>query len=611
MDDFDLETLAYAILPGSVEMEIEDQSGGLHTRSLTGFDSTKPVYRLGPATITLENSQADAFGGCQSWVTVNARIKQLDFIINWNDGTLPASPDVYFRSVRLNVPPGWTWTSFLPDPAVGSGYLVKPDNHVLPQRMERSFRVIVHPIGTAPDLDYRGWGTTSWAAGGYFCQSIPLPDLSFANVDLSVQKDDDYDRLLKNLPTIPGDTPVNFLWPARGVKYGGMTGGIDVLQFEGIVPAVTAQTDGILSLYVEQLRYGARQMGCIYESDGSPIAIEAYANPDGSLPWSMFNNVFLGNPPKDMPFGFSQTGPGVGFSGYDPLDYQPIDDQHLIRRSKANKALAWLDNDPLARLYIDMDATLKRMSYYEGTGGRIQIPPSRGQGVTWGRAEAWAADVLATSYALGDDAWRARHLAWFTQFALSLNQAEMTSGLFSALTSGKVATALPYGHHLNQPCPWGIHTLQPTSNTEVADFLAHRGNEQTFLILALRGIKETVGIDTGDLIRKAGEGLWNLAWKPGTDGVLDRYPVGFVNGQPFTTSSQIPAGLTATVPKDSYHVGTALYNALVEGGALLPALYAYTSSSDLLSALAALENRGVSYVENYAPLLAVLQQIAP
>ena len=130
-------------------------------------------------------------------------------------------------------------------------------------------------------------------------------------------------------------------------------------------------------------------------------------------------------------------------------------------------------------------------------------------------------------------------------------------------------------------------------------------------VSSLRAIKQTVGIDTGVLMREAGEGLWNLAWKPGTDGILDRYPVGPIGSQPYTSMSQIPAGLTNTIPKDSFHVGTALYSALLEGGALLPALYAYSSSPDLPGALAFLENRGVAYIENYAPLLALLQQIVP
>lgn len=50
---------------------------------------------------------------------------------------------------------------------------------------------------------------------------------------------------------------------------------------------------------------------------------------------------------------------------------------------------------------------------------------------------------------------------------------------------------------------------------------------------------------------------------------------------------------------------------LVEGGALLPALYAYTGTSDLQAAHASMTARGTSYIENWAPLLALLQQIVP
>ena len=50
---------------------------------------------------------------------------------------------------------------------------------------------------------------------------------------------------------------------------------------------------------------------------------------------------------------------------------------------------------------------------------------------------------------------------------------------------------------------------------------------------------------------------------------------------------------------------------MIEGGALLAALYAYTYSDDLLEALDNMQGRGASNVENYAPLLAMLQQLLP
>lgn len=610
VSEFDEQALVVALTPGAVRLDIEDQSGGHHYRSLTGFDSRYDPYRLGPATVTLETTSQDAFGGVQSWCTINARLRQLHLIVNWNDGTLPARPDVYFRSLRLLVPSGWTWTSFLPDPAVGNGYLVRPDNHVIPQRMERSFRVVVHPVGTTPDLSYRGWGVASWKDGGYLAESVPVPDLSHLTVNLTTQKTDDYNRLQNLLPTQPGDVPVSFLWPARGVKYGGMTGGIDIFQYEGVVAAATAQVDGILSLFVEQLRYASRQMGCIYDSDGRPIAIEDYRNANGTLPWSMFNNKFQGNPVKDAPFHFSTTGPGSGTAAYDPLEYEPIDDQHLIRRSKANKVLVWLDNDPLARLYLTMDATLKRMIFYEGPGGHVAIPALKAQGLPWGRAEAWAADALATVYAISDDAWRARHESWFVQFTLALYRGQMQNGLFSALDMGKVVTSPPYGHRLNEPCPIGIHTLQ-SSTAEVPDYKAHRANEQVYMMMALHAAEETVGIQTADMLRRCGNGLWNLAWKIGTDGLLDRYPVGRIDGQPYLDASQIPAGLTTTIPKDNYHVAGGLYLGLTSGSTLVPALYAYTATGSLQGALAALISRGANSIENVAPLLALLQQALP
>ena len=101
------------------------------------------------------------------------------------------------------------------DPVVGSLTLVKPDLHILPQRMERSFRLILHPDDETPLIDLEGWAIGNWSAGGYMPQNVGLPDMSHTTIDLSVQKDLDYSLLASNSPTIPGDTPESPLWPPR------------------------------------------------------------------------------------------------------------------------------------------------------------------------------------------------------------------------------------------------------------------------------------------------------------------------------------------------------------------------------------------------------------
>ena len=241
---FDLAALGTLFTLSSVEAELELQNGQRFTRSLTGFDTRNEPFRMGSATITLRRDFGDQHGGGQVWSTLNAESREIEFVYNWHNGALPAQPDLYFRSLGIKTPQGWTWTPILPDPAAGNGYLVTPDDHVIPQRMERSFRFVVHPVGTTPDIERSGWAVSDWSQGGYQTQSIPLPDLDHVNVDLTPQKNIDYDRLRNNQATSPGETPVSPLWPAKGVKYGGMTGGIDIHQFDGVALAVTGRWTG-------------------------------------------------------------------------------------------------------------------------------------------------------------------------------------------------------------------------------------------------------------------------------------------------------------------------------------------------------------------------------
>ena len=587
---FRVQPLALVALEDLLQVVVEDQQGGLHEYSLSGFGPQVEYTRFGSATVTGRHHVQTEYGSFQSWLTVNAYQRQVEMILNWNNGELPARPDVYFTSLSLMLPQGWTWTPLLPDPAMGEGYLVRPDEHVLPQRMERCFRIVLHPVTEVPDLQ-GGWGVGDWSRGGYLAQSFALPDLGHVSIDLGPQRDDDFTRLRDLMATFSGATPVSALWPAAGVLYGGMTGGFDIDQIPAVPLALSGQRAGLESLYVEQLRYGARQPGCIYDGEGRPIELEAYRNADGTIPWSHFNNRFLGNPPKDAPFGFHLTGPGNGFAAYDPLVFEPIDVQHYVRRTKANKALVWLANDPLARQYLLMDAELARMSIYEGPGSSFVVPATPGLGTTLGRSDAWAADAIATAYAVSDDAYRDRTRAWLQRFADILRAAQMPNGLFSAERFGKIAKDPPYG------------------DGTTAQFWVHRSEEQVFLLFALRAVHATVGIDCADMIRRAGLGLWEFAWKEGTQGPLSRYPAGPIGGPRYATRSDIPPGLTDTVGADTYQVATSFGIVHEAGQQMLLPVLAHTRTSVLRDALGVFESWGLSNIQNRANTLKVLQDI--
>ena len=592
---FDADAVALVTGSNYVDLVIQHQVQGVQAVSLSGLGPPLEFHRLGPNRITMRRNFTTDFGGVQAWFTLEAGSRHVELVLNWHNGGLPARPDAYFKSAALVLPAGWTWTSMLPDPVMGAYYLVQPDDHILPQRMERSFRVVLHPVGETPNLTRAGWAVGDWSFGGYMPQSYPLPSLDHTTVDLSSERALEYALLASGSATIPGDPPVSPLWPARGVYYGGMTGGIDIEQCPGVPTAVTGQADGLLRLYVEQLRYASRQMGCIYEADGHPLELDDYLNPDGSTPWSIFNNVFQGgsSPPFDAPFYFSQTGPGVGSSNYNPLLFQPIDSQHLVRRTKANKALLWLDNDPLARLYVTMDAELERMSLYEGKNGDLNSGATAHLGTWWGRGEGWAGDVMATAFAVNDARWRVRNALWFWRFVDHLTRSQMPNGLFTARNDGKTAEDPPYG------------------DGTTAFYWVGRSNEQSTLMLALRGIQETTGLDASAPIRECARGLWEFAWKVGTFGPLERYPAGPIGAARYTYRSEIPAGLTDTVTPDGYHTGGAIAAGLLEGQNVLPAVFAHTGTNDLAQAKAVMQSWGTDNIANRAVLLRILQYIVP
>ncbi|MEX1024026.1 MAG: hypothetical protein WD226_03020 [Planctomycetota bacterium] len=587
--------LQLALTHNDLQLVIEDQSGGLTTKTLSGLGGWE-FERLGLGRITGKRHVKTEFGNWHVWITLDAFREQIGVVLNMHNSSLPAAPNRYFRSVRLNLPQGWSWTSEMPDPVSANGYLITPGQHVLPQRMERPFRLVVHPTGVTPHVAEQGWGIGDWTGGGLMPQNVAVPVLPNANIDLVPDMLDAYQRLSNFQATSPGEQPVSPLWPAKGVLYGGMTGGIDITQLAGVELAMTGQPAGLLYQLVDQLRYGARHRAAIYDADGEVIELEDFLSGNGSHPWVMFNSGFLGNPPADVPFGFSQTGPGIGFSNYDPTIFDAVDTQHLVRRMNANRVLGWLANDPLAKHYIRGDAEISRMTFFEGPGGRLDYPSTaQGMGGTWGRGEAWACEALLQAYAMGDDRFRQRTGFWFQKYVDILSYMQMPNGMFSATETGKIAETPPYGDGTN------------------AFFAAHRSNEQIQLAHALRGIRETIGLPVDNLLRELGDGLWRFAWKAGTGGVLDRYPASPVGANyRWHSSWQFPAGLTNSVPPDGYHVGTALGYAIEVGstGALQAAM-AHTGTQTLHQARLVLEGYGAENLANRAPLVRAAQDYFP
>lgn len=601
---YDLETVRAAAKPDTVRLVINAQDGTDVSVSLTGLDDRTTFYRGGHARITAKKWTTTPYGDLQWWVTLDAGKRAMYIDVNLHNGSLPARPDAYFASIDVKTRDDLSWSTVLPDPACAPGgdVLVKTSNHILPQRWERPFRIVVHEEledGEDPPDQYAGWGVADWTEGGWLTQTCALPDLKGVNLGVRSEARKRWNDLKANRATSPGQSPVSFLYPARGTHYGGMTGGIDVEQYFGVRVASSTSREGLDWLMIEQLRYASRQMGCIYE-DGDPLDLSQFDRGE----WRMFNNRFQkqGGQVQDEPFRFDAANRvnTQSTASYNPAAFDPIDYQHFIRRTKANKALVWLTNDPIARLYVMMDATLSRMTYWDKPGKahrwHVSGEPERGKGTGWGRGEAWCADIMATAYTLADDDWRDDNFNWLDTYARNLALVQLPSGLFGAQRYGKMATDPPYN----------------------GNFYVHRSNEQAFTMFALGALDHGCGIPTGATLRKAAEGMWSTAWDPGGAGCLERYPAGPIHGPRYAGRADFPDGLVDGVWSDAYQVGTTIGTGWLAGVDTTPALLAFTGASSVKDAARIMKSWGIrapsrqtgSPLANWCNTFAVVQQVA-
>jgi PKD repeat protein len=98
----------------------------------------------------------------------------------------------------------------------------------------------------------------------------------------------------------------------------------------------------------------------------------------------------------------------VGIADYSGGDgITALDGQHSIRYLTANRALFLRNYDPLAKLYLWMDAVDQRMTYWEGpmagnSPSRIGLNDyqSSGRGSISSRELAWATDTISTGIAI-------------------------------------------------------------------------------------------------------------------------------------------------------------------------------------------------------------------
>ncbi|MAF66647.1 MAG: hypothetical protein CMJ84_13435 [Planctomycetes bacterium] len=410
---------------------------------------------------------------------------------NGHDGVDPADPlddpmgKLYFDALELAVPAGWVVLTAFDNPLFGEPRaedgrsvvgLVDASTdgtlHMVPPRSQFHRRLVVARAGSEEraratlleetlgfcragneeGLELFSWWNPSTAR--YFPQKETLPRLD--------HQADSYWRegLAESLAVYQAGVAAGTADPSPllvenlgwahpwGPTVGYAHGGGEIYLYQGMRPAWAASHEGYRLTQLIHRTMTDRHPTALYDGDGDALTEEdwIYEGPDGPvMPLWMFTIPWLS---LGDPFGFTDAPTfqvdAVTASGLEPpyeqllLDYQHIDNQHLIRYTRSPKVLVWLGNDALARDDLRMQAECARSSFsalpQNDYGNRIptgmlrllqDVAERPADGLQIDRGEGWYLDAVAAYFSLADESWRARVLPWFERILVLLEDGQL------------------------------------------------------------------------------------------------------------------------------------------------------------------------------------------
>ena len=315
------------------------------------------------------------------------------------------------------------------------------------------------------------WSWWNRDTSRYFPQRHQLPSLDHAGVA----------RIRRNLERLQNEIvehlrtgSANGTYPFQehvlgwghpyGVPYGGMTGGTEIYLYDGVTTASAASRQGYRYYTLLHRMSTDRMPTALYAENGQPSSVEQWLvdGPGNNdyVPFFHFLQPFLFSSYND-PFGFRQAPKFqvnyVQANGLQPiyeqrhLLYDPYDYQHFIRYTRTAKVLVWLGNDSLAKDDLRLQAENFNLSYHQYANDRYMnfqasglresrefVADHPGQGVGFGRGEAWGADCMISAYAVADPEWRAAKRPWFEHLARLLFYGQAScSGFIQSFVSEK------------------------------------------------------------------------------------------------------------------------------------------------------------------------------
>ncbi len=349
---------------------------------------------------------------------------------------------VYFRSLELVVPRGWTVVSEVSDPFLGAAYaegsstvvpLVAryPDGklHMMgPQAQferrlvlvrdgqERTARALLHFGGVA--FPARSEGKWSWYApetANYFPQRDYLASLDFVRdgdrggktaVRARLGREAGELRMAIETGTARGwyvtTGQMGWAHPWFLPEQGGV-GGEGVQLVDGHDTAYAAAREGLNLLSLRHRMNVCRQPEATYDREGEIVGYHRWLDAEGRIPFDYrthgrvvipaFRLPMAGGAPASPqvlevarrglrpPYDVGnphEAGGSIPYENTALLRWWPHDDQHLVRYTKHAKALAWLANDPLAKDDLQLSAQLFRLFLHESP----HVPESWSPGLT-------------------------------------------------------------------------------------------------------------------------------------------------------------------------------------------------------------------------------------
>lgn len=573
--------------------------------------------------------------------------------------------DVYFADLSLAVPDGYvvledvlapgtrghgTSKFDLVAPATGDKPWAYPGPvHFMPAQAQFHRRLVIAPAGTvAPDefpasqdgLAFCIPGTAdglpgnqllSWSnptTPSFLAQAQVLPSLKHLGLAglRATQKDEHFQGWLELVAPDKSNQPRLGWAHPFGVAYGGMTGGSGIHLLEGVTVAMTASLPGYRSLVNLHRRQTDRMPVAFYNTDGEPGSFADWVQPamvTGRMDYIPFG-YFNGSTPtrfkqgKVDAFGYSKAPVHqVDFVRSHDLQpdyeselaaFQPHDTQHLIRYTRAAKALAWLGNDSLAKDDLWLLAETFRLEYHQlpnGRGGYVQntgllaamreVKQRPGQGFDIGRGQGWGLDTVAASYALSrDDTWREQTRTQWLDLIVDLIGAGQSdcNGFIQSKDTGR----------------WLGGKYRVRQSIEQA--ILESGLE-AILARAYRGVDEA---RTGELEQILAASyrsmISDLAWPAGNGGPWSHLAVGTKDGsEVFCDAGDLPSD-----GHDEYTDGYQVGQSLARGFALTGDRAFLQKAAELVgdsSLRRDLEAKGLKNIANLAALLGLAQRLEP